>query len=187
MSTGATVAIIVVIVVISALAAISAVAARRRRLRERLGPEHDRKVAGRPSRRLGVRPLTAVAGVEYAAQWTSIQERFVNQPSEAVTQAQLLVTAVLQDRGYPTAGYEHVLADLSAQHARNLENYRAVHSIAEAANDGSASTEDLRQAMIHYRAMFDDLLAGVAVAQDASEHGNQDPAGRRPSGQQLTR
>src|SRR5215470_874529 len=120
MSTGATVAIIVVIVIIViAVAAFGATAARRRRLKERFGPEYHRAVADQQShrkaeaelasrerrvRRLDIRPLTAAARSGYTAQWASVQERFVDQPALTVTEAQQLVTTVLQDRGYPTEG-----------------------------------------------------------------------------------
>ena len=179
MSTGATVAIIVIVIVI-AVAAFSAAAARRLRLRQRFGPEYDRMVAGQQSqrkaeaelasrerrvRKLDIRPLTATAHAEYTARWASIQERFVDQPASAVNEAQQLVTAVLKDRGYPTEGYDQILADLSVDHARILEHYRAAHSISESAGAGAASTEDLRQAMIHYRTMFGDLLSDVADTQ----------------------
>jgi hypothetical protein len=188
MSAGATVAIIVVIVIIIAVAAFAAMAARRRRLKERFGPEYDRLVADQQSqrkaeaelasrerrvRRLDIRPLSAAARAEYATQWTSIQERFVDHPASAVSQAQQLVTAVLGDRGYPTEGYEQVLADLSVEHARNLEHYRAANALTDASANGQASTEDLRQAMIHYREMFDDLLDDSAhddSAHDDSAH-----------------
>jgi multidrug efflux pump subunit AcrB len=180
MSTGATVAIIVVIVIVIAVAAFGAAAARRRRLRQRFGPEYDRMVAGQQSqrkaqaelasrerrvRKLDIRPLTAPAVADYTAQWASIQECFVDQPASAVNEAQQLVTAVLKDRGYPTEGYDQILADLSVDHARILEHYRAAHSVSESAAAGPASTEDLRQAMIHYRTMFGDLLSDVADAQ----------------------
>ncbi|HEX5188198.1 MAG TPA: hypothetical protein VFW16_01565 [Streptosporangiaceae bacterium] len=190
MSTGATVAIIVVIVIILIVAAVAATASRRRRLRERFGPEYDRLVADQQSQRkaeaelasrerrvrsLDIRPLTAAARTEYAAQWTSIQERFVDHPASAVSQAQQLVTAVLQDRGYPTEGYEQMLADLSVEHARTLEHYRAAHAISESTAGGSASTEDMRQAMIHYREMFDELLGDSDVREPAAAH--EGPAG----------
>ncbi len=185
MSAGATVAIIVVIVIIAAVAGFSAMAARRRRLKERFGPEYDRLVADQQSQRkaeaelasrqrrvrsLDIRPLTTGARTEYSAQWATIQERFVDHPAAAVSQAQQLVTAVLRDRGYPTEGYDQIMADLSVEHARTLEHYRTAHGISESAEDGSASTEDLRQAMIHYRAMFDDLLG------DGADGRETDPA-----------
>ena len=190
MSAGVTVAIIVVIVIIVAVAAGSATVSRRRRLRERFGPEYDRMVADQQSQRkaeaelagrerrvrdLDIRPLSQAARTEYTAQWASIQERFVDQPAAAVDQAQQLVTAVLNDRGYPTEGYDQILADLSVEYARTLEHYRAAHSISESAASGSGSTEDLRQAMIHYRVMFDDLLTGDA---DTPEMSRKFPAGQ---------
>jgi Tfp pilus assembly protein PilX len=173
MSAGATVAIIVVIVIIIVVAVFAAMAARRRRLKERFGPEYDRLVADQQSQRkaeaelagrerrvrhLDIRPLSAAARTEYAGQWSSIQERFVDHPASAVSEAQQLVTAVLRDRGYPTEGYEQIMADLSVEHASNLEHYRAANALSDASANGQASTEDMRQAMIHYRAMFDDLL-----------------------------
>jgi hypothetical protein len=183
MSAGATVAIIVVIVIIIAVAGFVAMASRRRRLQERFGPEYDRLVADQQSKRraeaelasrerrvrsLDIRPLSAAAQTEYSTQWTSIQERFVDHPASAVSQAQQLVTAVLHDRGYPTDGYEQILADLSVEHARNLEHYRAAHALSDASANGQASTEDMRQAMIHYRATFSELL-GDPAADDAAE------------------
>jgi hypothetical protein len=92
-----------------------------------------------------------------------------------VSQAQQLVTAVLEDRGYPTEGYEQTLADLSVEHARTLQHYRAAHALSEASANGAASTEDLRQAMIHYREMFEDLLGD----QRAGDH--EDIRASRPA------
>jgi hypothetical protein len=188
-------AIIVVIVIIIAVAAFAAMAARRRRLKQRFGPEYDRMVASHQSQRkaeaelasrerrvrsLDIHPLTAAGRAEYLAQWASIQEQFVDHPSSAMSRAQQLVTAVLHDRGYPTDGYEQILADLSVEHARNLEHYRAALAISEEASGGSASTEDMRQAMIHYRAMFGDLLRGPASA--AQDDAVQDPAAASANG-----
>ncbi len=177
MSAGVIVTIIVVILIIIAAAAIAVPVARRRRLKERFGPEYDRAVAEQQSQRraeselasrerrvrsLDIRPLSAEARTQYVAQWAGIQERFVDQPTAAVGQAQELVTSVLQDRGYPTEDFDQILADLSVEYARPLEHYRAAHAISDAAANGSASTEDLRQAMIHYRSMFDELLSDDA-------------------------
>jgi len=191
MPAGAIVAIIVVIVIILAVAIFAATAARRRRLKERFGPEYERTVSGQQSQRraeaelasrerrvrsLDIRPLTSPARTEYVAQWATIQERFVDQPTSAVSQAQQLVTAVLQDRGYPTEGYEQVLADLSVEHARNLEHYRAAHALSVSSANGSASTEDMRQAMIHYREMFDDLLGNQPALDDVTAADEAAPA-----------
>jgi FtsZ-interacting cell division protein ZipA len=178
MSTGATVAIIVVVViVIVAIVLVAMTAARRRRLQRRFGPEYDRVVAEQKSqlkaenelasreRRvhgLKIRPLSSAARAGYVARWQAIQEDFVDQPEDAVTQAQSLVTAVMNDRGYPTEGHDQIVADLSVEHATTLEHYRTAYGISQNAAEGNASTEDLRQAMIHYRALFTELLTGPA-------------------------
>ena len=182
MPAGAIVAIILAIIIVVA-AGFTVMAAKRRRLKERFGPEYDRAVVDQQSQRkaeaelagrerrvrsLDIRPLTSAARTEYVAQWATIQERFVDHPASAVSQAQQLVTAVLQDRGYPTEGYEQILADLSVEHARNLEHYRAAHALSESSATGSASTEDMRQAMIHYREMFDDLLGEQPATDDVT-------------------
>ncbi|MGI9008687.1 MAG: hypothetical protein ACR2FU_21285 [Streptosporangiaceae bacterium] len=191
MSAGVIVAIIVVILIIIAVA-IAVPAARRRRLKERFGPEYDRMVAEQPSQRkaeaelasrerrvrsLDIKHLSPEARTQYMAQWAGIQERFVDQPTAAVGQAQDLVTSVLQERGYPTEEFDQILADLSVEHARTLEQYRAANAISESAANGSASTEDLRQAMIHYRSMFGDLLSD-----DARGGTDQEPPGTTPAG-----
>jgi hypothetical protein len=170
--------IITVIIVIAAIVVVAVVAgvvydSRRRRLRQRFGPEYDRLVEERESRRkaeaelagrekrvrdLDIRPLDPAARSRYADQWASIQERFVDEPQQAVADAQRLVMAVMSERGYPTEGTEQVLADLSVEHARTIDHYRAAYDISQRAADDLASTEDLRQAMIHYRALFQDLL-----------------------------
>ncbi len=170
--------IIIVIIVIAAIVVVAVAAgvlydARRRRLRQRFGPEYDRLVEERESRRkaeaelagrekrvkdLDIRPLDPAARSQYADQWALIQERFVDAPQEAVAEAQRVVMAVMNERGYPTEGSEQVLADLSVDHASTLDHYRAAHDISHRAADNMASTEDLRLAMIHYRALFQDLL-----------------------------
>jgi hypothetical protein len=146
---------------------------RRRRLRERFGPEYDRAVTERGSRReaeaelaererhvrdLDIRPLSPSARNQYQSEWTAVQEQFVDAPQAAVTGAQTLVSAVMEDRGYPTQPYDQTLADLSVEHASTLDHFRAAHDISQNAAAGTATTEDLRQAMIHYRALFAELL-----------------------------
>jgi hypothetical protein len=178
MSAGAIVAIIValavVVVVIVAIAA-----ARRRKLQQRFGPEYDRVVGETHSHRkadaelaererrvrsLDIRPLDETAQAKYAGEWTAIQEQFVDQPEQAVAQAGILVTSVMKDRGYPTEDYDQILADLSVEHANTLDHYRQAHQVSLQAEGGTASTEDLRLAMLHYRALFADLLGQPAGA-----------------------
>jgi len=184
MSTG-TIIIFIVVVVIVAAAVVAWVMydARSRRLRQRFGAEYDRLVDELGSRRkaeaelglrqrrvrdLDIRPLNAAAQARYAQQWAAIQERFVDAPQEAVTQAQRLVMTVMKERGYPTEGDDQVLADLSVEHASVVDHYRAAYGISQRAAGGTASTEDLRQAMIHYRALFQELLGAPPQTRSAA-------------------
>jgi len=177
MSAGTIVAVIVVIIVVAAVAVAVISQARRRRLRGRFGPEYDRVVEESDSRRkaeseltqrerrvrdLDIRPLDPASRARYADQWTAIQEQFVDRPQEAVAEGQLLIVTVMTDRGYPTEQEDQVLADLSVEHAETLGHYRAASQISAQAAAGTASTEELRQAMIHYRVLFQDLLGGPA-------------------------
>ena len=180
MSTGTTVVIVVIaIIVIGAVAAVALSAARRRRLQQRFGPEYDRLVAEHDSRlkaeaeltqrerrvsKLDIRPLDPAARARYAQEWATIQEQFVDAPPGAVAQAQNLVVAVMRERGYPADDQDQLMADLSVEHAAFLDHYRAASAISEQAATGPPSTEDLRQAMIHYRSMFKDLLGEPAVS-----------------------
>jgi hypothetical protein len=154
---------------------------RRRRLRQRFGPEYDRLVGERDSRRtaeaeltererrvqdLDIQPLTDPARASYAEQWTAIQEQFVDAPTDAISGAQLLVVAVMTERGYPAEHGDQVLADLSVEHSGTLDRYRAAEETSHRAAAGTASTEDLRQAMIHYRAVFLELLGEPSTVPD---------------------
>lgn len=172
MSTGAIIAIIVVILIVAALLVGLSVVRRRRRLQDRFGPEYDRTVnehgrreaeaelteRERRVRQLDIKPLSPTARAQYASEWTAVQEQFVDAPQSAVTGAQTLVTSVMKDRGYPTEAFDQTVADLSVEHAATLDHYRAAHDISQRAGAGTASTEELRQAMIHYRALFTELL-----------------------------
>ena len=192
MSTGITVIIVIVVIVVVAAIAGILYDARRRRLRQRFGPEYDRMVeekgsrtkaetelAGRERRVAGldIRPLDPAARAQYSHDWTAIQEQFVDAPAEAVAAGQRLVRTVMSERGYPVEGDDQTLADLSVQHAAVLDHYRAAYVISQRAADGMASTEDLRQAMIHYRALFEDLLGTDAK----SRTGNGSAAGAGPA------
>jgi hypothetical protein len=194
MTVGAIVAVIVVVIIVAAILVAVSAANRRRRLRERFGPEYDRAVTEHGSRReaeselagrerhvrdLDLRPLSPAAQSQYTSEWTAVQEQFVDAPQAAVTGAQTLVSAVMKDRGYPTQPYDQALADLSVEHAATLDHFRAAHDISQNAAAGSATTEDLRQAMIHYRALFAELL-GEPARLEAKMAG--DPTTTRPDG-----
>jgi hypothetical protein len=182
MSAGTIVVIIVVVIVVAALIAVVSLGARRRRLQQRFGPEYDRAVEDSDSklraeselaerekrvRELDIRPLDAPARARYASQWTSIQEQFVDSPANAVTGAQSLITGVMNDRGYPTEDADQIMADLSVEHARTLDHFRTAQDLSNRAAGGTASTEDLRLAMVHYRELFRELLGESAGPIDA--------------------
>jgi Tfp pilus assembly protein PilX len=192
MSPGAIAGIVVAILIIAALLFGLALNMRRRRLRERFGPEYDRVVREHDSQReaeaelaqrerriraLDIRPLSPTARAQYSAEWTAVQQQFVDAPQAAVTGALTLVTAVMRDRGYPTEDYDQEVADLSVEHAAILDHFRAAHDISQRASAGDISTEDLRQAMIHYRALFTDLLGQPA---DAAAGTDAEPAATTP-------
>ena len=178
MSSGIAAIVIVVAVLIIAGLVASAVLIRRRKLQEQFGPEYDRVVAERSSRlraeaelsdrqrrvhKLDIRPLTEEARAKYAADWVTIQERFVDSPEEAVADGYALLTTVMTERGYPTGDDEQAQADLSVEHAQTVAHFRAAREISGNSASGNAKTEDLRQALIHYRALFDDLLGVPAT------------------------
>ncbi|MFJ3640044.1 hypothetical protein ACIPRD_09860 [Streptomyces sp. NPDC090108] len=158
---------------------------RRRHLRERFGPEYDRAVGsgdGRMSaerelrsrekrhQELDIRPLPEKDRERYAAEWQTTQGRFVDDPGRSVGEADSLVTRLMKDMGYPTEGFEQRLKDLSVEHARTLEHYRDAHGVRLRSADGRATTEELRGAMVHYRALFDELLGSSADSPRREAH-----------------
>lgn len=182
-----TVLIVVLIVAVVLLVAIFAMGrARTKRseaLREKFGPEYERTVteAGdqrsaekrlqeREERRdkLEIRELDESTRERYATEWRSAQTRFVDDPSPAVRDADSLVINVMRDRGYPVDDFEQRTDDVSVDHPHVVENYRAAHGIFLADEQGRATTEDLRQAMVHYRVLFGELLGDFSAAQPDS-------------------
>ncbi|MET9954086.1 hypothetical protein ABZ135_21385 [Streptomyces sp. NPDC006339] len=181
MSTGTILAIVIPVAVVIVLIALAIVLdrRRRRRLRERFGPEYDRTVDDVGSRRaaeqelgarekrhaeLDIKPLPSGARERYAEEWRGVQEEFVDRPEGAVHEADRLVTALMRERGYPTEGFEQQMRDLSVEHGRTLEHYRAAHEINTLSSSRQATTEQLRGAMVHYRALFDELLSNGDAA-----------------------
>jgi hypothetical protein len=171
--TALAIVVVVVLVVLLLLSVLGRAELRRRRLRQRFGPEYERVVRNAQSRRdaeqelavrarrhaeLPIRPISTDARERYSARWLEVQELFVDAPVDAVGEADRLVTALMADRGYPTDGYEQQVADLSVEHAGALDDYRAAHDISARTAGGSATTEQLRLAMVHYRSLFKDLL-----------------------------
>ncbi len=174
MSTSTLLAVLIPVVVVLVLAGIAAwMFQRRRRLQERFGPEYERTVEHTGSKHaadtelrdrearhddLDIRELPAEERRRYADAWTTVQQRFVDRPEGAVAQADELVTRLMRDRGYPTEGYEQQLRELSVEHGQTLEHYRAAHEVNVRSSNGQATTEELRGAMVHYRALFDELV-----------------------------
>jgi hypothetical protein len=161
-------------VVVVALVALALTRSRRRRtLQGRFGDEYDRTVedadsrrraeqelAGRAKRRdeLELRSLSDAARDRYGQQWRELQARFVDRPQVAVVDADALVTQVMRDRGYPVEDFESQADLVSVDHPDVVENYRRGHRIYAKQVNGAATTEDLRLAVVSYRALFDELL-----------------------------
>jgi len=183
MSPVAVIILIIVIVVILVAIVLGVQRSRRRRLQNTFGPEYERAVADTGSRadaekelrererrhaELELRPLSAESQARYSAAWEEVQIQFVDNPKQAVTTADDLVTRLIGERGYPTGDYDDQLANLSVEHARTLGHYRDAHEISLRNQRGEASTEDLRQALVHYRALFADLLGTEPVRTERS-------------------
>jgi hypothetical protein len=174
MSTWGWVVIAIAAVIVVAAVVWSALRTRRTRtLREGFGPEYDRTVADAPSKReaeaeldarrkrreeLDIQPLSQSARDRYASQWKDTQARFVDDPEAAVGEADALIQQVMRERGYPVEDFDQRTADVSVDHPDVVNNYRAGHAISVANERGNATTDDLRQAMVHYRALFVELL-----------------------------
>lgn len=155
---------------------------RSKRLREQFGPEYERtmtehgdrrgaesELAARQKRRadLDISPLEPAARTRYRDRWTQVQSRFVDAPGQAVGDADALVIQVMSERGYPMEDFDQRAADISVDHPQVVHEYRAAHAISMANDNGRASTEDLREAMLHFRSLFDELLAtGGTEAQE---------------------
>ena len=167
-----------ILIVIGALVVLGVIAwyvASRRKsahLRERFGPEYNRvtsttestrdaekELAQREERReqLEIKPLAQESRAQYVEEWKNVQAEFVDQPGIAVARADSLIQRVMDERGYPVEKFDQRAADLSVDHPKVVENYREGHRLATGGN-GDGETEDLRQAMRHYRALFEELV-----------------------------
>jgi len=167
------VAVIVLVVVVAAVVAMMVRQRRSRQLQTQFGPEYRRAVHKYGSvtraeseleerrkrvRALDIRPLGRADAERFAEAWRRTQARFVDDPAGAIAEGDRLVEDVMRTRGYPVGKFQERIADISVDHPRVVEHYRAAHAIANASADGRADTEDLRQAMVHLRALFEDLL-----------------------------
>ena len=183
--TNAQLIVAVFVLIVAVLIAVGAYLEHRksktRALRNRFGTEYDRAVVTHGSSRqaenkladretrveaLKIRDLEATERDRFVAEWHTVQSRFVDHPKAAVTEADDLVNALLEARGYPRAGFEQRADDVSVTYPRVMENYRRAHGVAVRPGQIEATTEELRTAMIEYRAIFDELLQ----AQKPGEH-----------------
>ena len=175
---------VVVAVIVAGLVMLAIVIAalargrRHRELKGRFGPEYDRTVAELGKRstaekeldarakrveKLPIHPLTPAERHRFEELWKTAQAHFVDSPVTAVAEADDLVARVMAARGYPMGNFEQRAADVSVDHAGVVDNYRRAHTFAASARQGTASTEDMRQAIVCYRALFAELLDGVPV------------------------
>lgn len=177
-------ALVVAVVLLAAAVAWFAVERRRSNaLRERFGPEYARTVRDRGNRRdaeaelearskrveaLEIRPLEPAERERFLASWRTVQARFVDEPFPSVEQADALVAQVMEARGYPVGDFEQRAADVSVDHPQVVDHYRVAHRIATTDWGAAPDTEALRQAMVHYRALFSDLLDVSDTAQPAT-------------------
>jgi hypothetical protein len=200
--------IVVLIVVAIAVAALM----RQRRtatLRDRFGPEYERTVDTADDKRgaeqelldrarrrdkLDIRPLPEAARARYAEQWRGIQERFIDDPAGSVGSAHTLLDQVMAERGYPTTDFEQQADLVSVDHPRVVENYRAAYAVNQRQATGQASTEDMRDALVRYRSLFEDLLRpdgggsenGTDRRADADSDARTDLRPADPSGDRTT-
>lgn len=158
---------------------------RSEQLRSRFGPEYDRAIkdSGDKSKAeaqllerekrvksLSIRPLQHADRERFMNSWTGVQAEFVDDPEGSIGHADSLLAEVMSARGYPVSDFDQMSADISVDHPGVVQNYRAAHDIALRHERGEANTEDLRQAMIHYRSLFEEL-----VTDDTPTNGDAKP------------
>jgi len=160
---------------------------RSERIKEQFGPEYDRVVSetgdekaaqkelaarARKRDKLDIVELTPLARTGYVTRWAQVQTAFVDDPANAVGTADMLVTEVMRERGYPVDDFERRAADISVDHPQVVENYRAAHDVHTAQQRGNVNTERQREAFVHYRALFERLLD---INDNSKEHAHDHP------------
>ena len=169
--------IIIIAVVLAVLVVAGFFLMRRRRteeLQSRFGPEYERalKETGDKSKaetelqrrekrveKLSIRPVDPAQRERFSAEWQRVQAEFVDNPEYSVRDADILLQEVMRTRGYPVENFDQVAADVSVDHPTVVQHFRTAHDIARRHSKGEGNTEDLRNAMINYRALFDELVA----------------------------
>ncbi len=190
--------IIVVAVVIIVLLIVGFLLMQRRRtekLQSNFGPEYDRALRETGDKRkaeaelherqkrvekLPIRPLDPGQREKFTGKWQEIQAEFVDNPENSIRDADILLQDVMTARGYPVKNFEQVAADISVDHPTVVQHFRTAHDIATKHTHGQGDTEDLRKAMINYRALFDELVTDGRESEDQSQtRSTNDDAGRR--------
>jgi hypothetical protein len=210
MATWVWILIVVAAVVVVALVAMAVVRRRTAALRERFGPEYDRALEAHEDRRVAeaelrarerqraefeIKPLPETARLRFAEEWRGVQERFVDEPPEAVAAANTLVNRVMEERGYPLRDFQAQAGTVSVDYPDVAEDYRAAHALWERSRGQQVGTEDMREALLRYRALFQVLLrpdgdgtaAGAGAPAREPVDGGQPvtEADRGPSGQPM--
>jgi hypothetical protein len=167
------IAVVVVVVILAIVVAMAAQRRRRHHLQERFGPEYDRTLEGVDHRRdaerelreresrhdqLELKPLSEASRQRYSQQWEELQRGFVDRPQIAVADADRLITDLMRERGYPVDDFDTRSDLVSVDHPDVVQHYRRAHGIAERTSEGDTSTEDLRQAVVSYRKLFEEML-----------------------------
>ncbi len=166
--------ILIIVVAVVVIVGVAALIMRKRRseaLRQRFGPEYDRTLREHGAKaeavltqrakrveKFRLRELAVDERERFISEWRTVQSRFVDDPKGAVSDADSLLTRLMESRGYPMSDFEQRAADISVDHPQVVANYRAAHEIALRHRRGQASTEDLRNALIYYRSLFNELL-----------------------------
>ena len=161
-------------------------------LQDRFGPEYDRTVESRDGRRAAeadlrarekqraqfdVKPLPEATRLRFADEWRDVQERFVDQPTQATTAADTLITRVMEARGYPMKDFDAQAELVSVDHPDTVENYRFAHAVRQRSQTQQVGTEDLREALLRYRSLFDELLRPEGNGAADGTIGQAQPAG----------
>src|SRR5579875_1493657 len=173
MSTWVWIVIVVAVLVVGGLIAVMEQRRRTAALRDKFGPEYDRAVASHGNQRaaeaelrdrekqraqLDIKPLSDAARLRYEEEWRVVQERFVDQPTEAVASADRLIDSVMTEQGYPMADFDEQSKLISVDHPAVVEDYRAARAAYEQTRGGAVGTENLREALLRYRALFSELV-----------------------------
>ena len=193
MATWVWVVIVIAVVVVVALVAVVARNRRTAMLRDRFGSEYDRvleksddqrsaeadlRARERERARFELKPLPEATRLGFAGEWRDLQERFIDEPAEAAGAADALIIRVMEARGYPMKDFDAQAELLSVDHPETVENYRFARAVQQRAQTQQASTEDLREALLRYRSLFDELLSPEANGAAGTTADYTEPAGR---------